>query len=122
MAAGKKFLFQLAPEELSPDKMVKWATKLPSVAKTGDVFQDDELKMRRDAFIRVIDKLWRNPDIILQAANWVDNRVSTMSSRDSTRFFDSVSQLRSLDETWICTLLSSTCSSAVTICGSSAPV
>ena len=89
--------------------MVARALKLPAPAKTGNEYHDDDMRMKRDAFVKLIDKLWRNPHIVMQAANWIENRAKSQWSRDATRFFESVSQLRNLDETRACNYLSSSC-------------
>ena len=110
MVAQKRHLFELTQDEAETNNsVVAWALKLPAPAKTGNEYHDDDMRMKRDAFVKLIDKLWRNLHIVTQAADRIENRAKSQSSRDTTRFFESVSQLRNLDGTWACNYLSSSC-------------
>ena len=104
--AQKRFLFDLSDEEKRDGtRLVAFAQRLPQVARTGDTFEDDELKMKRAAFARVIDCLWRNESIVLQADNWCQQRAASILKRDPERYLASLSTLKNLDETWACGFL-----------------
>jgi hypothetical protein len=116
MVVQKRHLFELTPEESeASSSLVAWASKLPAPARTGNEYHDDDMKMKRDAFVKIIDKLWRNPGIVMQAANWIENRAKSQACRDTARFFESIGQLRNLDETWACSYLSGKCNFSISV-------
>ena len=77
--AGKRFLFALTDEEAAnPGLPVKCARSLVAAKKTGNEYEDDEAKLRCEAFVRLIDRAWRHPSIILQAESWFASRAHAM--------------------------------------------
>lgn len=102
--AGKTCLFVLTDEEARNEgKLVNWVKdKIPAIKKTGNRFRDDELSLQRDAFARVCDKLWCNPDLVLQYDNWVDRKVMELKSRGLGDVFEcNISTLKSVPEDWM---------------------
>lgn len=104
--AQKRYLFSLTEKETQEStKLCDFACKLPSTKKSGDTFLDDELTMKRDAFAKTIDKLWRHPDIIMQTCSWVDKRVSAMVDQVGSDKFETISVLKNIEDEWLCRFL-----------------
>lgn len=106
-AAAKRFCFSLTNEEqASPTKLVAFATRVPQIQRTGDQFLDDEGTMKRDAFMKTINYMWRNPDIVMQTASWVEKRVETYEAkRAASGKFEQLSVLKALDDDWCAAFL-----------------
>jgi hypothetical protein len=102
----KRFLFSLTDKEaLESTKLCDFACKLPCTKKSGDSFEDDELTMKRDAFAKTIDKLWRHPGIIMQTCSWVEKRVLAIADKVGDDKFESVSVLKNIEDEWLCNFL-----------------
>lgn len=96
--------FDLTDEEMKDQsKIVGFASRVPQVLKTGDTFVDDERRMCRGGLVRVISQLWRNPEVVMQCTNWVDNRVASLKSRGTGVDFETLTTLGKLDESWLAT-------------------
>jgi len=101
----KRGLFALSQDEINrPSKKVKFSESLPSVPKGADVDEED-MGMLRDAFVDLINKLWRKPQYIQKAVHWLDSKVKADALRGDEDNFTSVSVLGKLDESWICAWL-----------------
>ena len=103
--AEKRYLFELSADESSEGKRVKFAATIPSVRKSGDDFRDDDLNLKRESFIRLMDCAWRNPEVILQTESWMVRRVECMRVRVDPGFFEKVTTLGALDEPWVCSYI-----------------
>ena len=57
-----------------PNKKVKFAETLPAVAKGADIDEED-MRMLRDYFVDLVDKLWRRPGYIQKANRWLDSKI-----------------------------------------------
>ena len=101
----KRGLFALSKDEIErPSKKVKFSQTLPSVPKGAEVDEED-MGMLRDAFVDLIDKLWRKPMYIQKAVHWLDNKVKSDALKGDDDNFTSVSVLGKLDESWTCAWL-----------------
>ena len=98
-AAGKRFLFELGTDEQG-SKKTKFALSLPTCRKSGSDYKDGEAKLLRDAFVRMIDTAWKNPELILQTENWMHKRLNSLANKGADKRFETISTLRSLDETY----------------------
>ena len=104
-AANKRFLFEMRPEELGPNKRVKFVMSLPTCRKTGNDFTDSEKNLMRAAFIRMIDLGWKRPELILQTEDWMQKRATALEKKSDDMYFGEVRSLRCLDEVWACAYL-----------------
>ena len=107
MGTKRTFLFALsADEQAHPNKLVGFASKLPAINKTNDEYVDDDLRLKREGFMTCISLMWRNPHIILQTTNRAEHLVQSYSQRSTGDFFESISVLWRLDETWTVNFIS----------------
>lgn len=99
-------MFDLTDEERQDSKrFCAFSERLPQCPKAASKFDEEENKLRRKHFMKVIDTCWRHPDILMQAANWVEEKASEMAERGNDQLFVSISTLRALDEQWCARLL-----------------
>ena len=106
LANKRVFCFGLTDDESAqPTKLVAYASRLPAPPRVGDQFKDAELSMRRDTLGCIINKLWRNPEVIMQCSNWLDNTIDAWAQRGGMDKFDSVSIVGKIDEDWLAAFL-----------------
>ena len=99
--AVKRGLFALTDaEEASPNKMVKFASTLPAVVKSGNESKDEDMEMARDAMMKTINLLWRNPSVCMKNNNWLEKKIASDAAQVGNDYFKAITTIGKLDETW----------------------
>lgn len=76
------------------------AAKIPEVQRSGDIQDDTKATMRRDAYVRIVDTLWKEPNYVHEIANYLDSLKQSTTSTPKDGHFDKLTTLRCLDEAW----------------------
>lgn len=103
MVAARRGLFSF-PE--GHEGVCPLAAKIPEAHRAGDVHEDAKAKMRRDAYARLVDGLWKQPEYINDMASYLDRLRDAAASKVKDGQFAKVSTLRCLDESWCVGFLS----------------
>ena len=102
-APARKFLFELtATESADTAKKVDWATRLPTYKKTNNDSANEDLQEQRDAFVEVIDLLWRNKAYTTKTASWLKKKIEegSKATQQLETQFAKLTTLRNLDQHW----------------------
>ena len=82
---------------------------LPALKKTGDTVLDQDREQQRDAFLRVIVKLWDNPSHSLPCDDWLRGRLDRDLAADGIQsefcFKQAPATIADIEYEWICVYL-----------------
>ena len=95
--ASKGRLFHVADGE---DGLCWLAQRVPAAQRTGDIHADNQLAMRRDAFVKVVDGLWKAPEHALEVATYLESLKAAKASAPSAGQMAKLTTLRALPESW----------------------
>ena len=80
------------------------ASKIPNIRKTGNITKDSQVKLQRKAYVRLVDGLWKNPQLIVLVKEHfeelLDNETSVGSSSSAASEKACVITLRNIEENW----------------------
>ena len=75
--ASRLWFFETSSEEAKdPQLWVGITRKFPDVRKSDNAFLDQERVLARNAMLRAVNMMWRQPQICIGAAAWCDGRVA----------------------------------------------
>lgn len=55
------------------------AAHIPEVQRGGNIHDDTQAKMRRDAYVRIVDGLWKEPQFIVEVGSYLDSLMQAKS-------------------------------------------
>lgn len=76
------------------------AERIPKIARTGNLKEDNRQQMLRDSYVKVVDGLWKEPQHILAMAAYLD-QLRQGEKHTEKRATPKNTTIRTIDEVWI---------------------
>ncbi|MFM7980724.1 MAG: hypothetical protein ACKPKO_15530, partial [Candidatus Fonsibacter sp.] len=77
------------------------ASRVLALVLTGNAREDEDRRLQREGLMKAIDRMWRHPHIAISAASWVDSKLAELNTVKGEDYFQKISFLGKLDDTWI---------------------
>ena len=108
----KQTLFLDTHASTGPENLSYLASKVPNIRKSGSVTKDARALLERKAYVRIVDGLWKNPEMIVDIKEHFENMLEmqkTGAAGDRTAEKSTSVTLRTIDEAWVLGWLMRSC-------------